>query len=95
MRLIMFGISSPKTMRQVDSPATFAASTKSRFFNDSACPRRMRASNAQSTSARTRIIVHMPRVCRYPEMTTSSGIGGMTRKTFVSRLTTSSTIPPE
>ena len=57
MRLIMFGISSPKTMRRVDSPDAFAARTKSRFFSDSACPRRIRASNAQSTSASTRIIV--------------------------------------
>ena len=37
MRLIMFGISSPKTMRRVDSPEAFAARMKSRFFNDSAC----------------------------------------------------------
>ena len=38
-------------MRHVDSPATFAACTKSRFFSESACPRRMRASNAQSVEA--------------------------------------------
>ncbi len=60
----MFGISSPKTIRQVGSPAAFAARTKSRFFSDSACPRRIRASNAQSTSARTTIIVLMPRPFR-------------------------------
>ena len=64
MRLIMFGISSPKTMRHVDSPATFAACTKSRFFSDSACPRRMRASNAHSVRPRTRIIVVIPRAFR-------------------------------
>ena len=64
MRLIMFGISSPKTMRRRDSPAAFAASTKSRFFSSSACPRRIRASNAQSTIASTPIIVLIPRVFR-------------------------------
>ena len=64
MRLIMFGISSPKTMRQVGSPDAFAARMKSRLFSVSAWARRMRASNAQSTSAMTAIIVHIPRVFR-------------------------------
>jgi hypothetical protein len=60
----MFGISSPKTMRRVDSPEAFAARMKSRFFNRSACPRRIRASNAQRTSAMTRAIVPSPRDLR-------------------------------
>ena len=53
-----------KTIRQVDSPATFAAWMKSRFLSDNACPRRIRASNAQSTTARTTIIVPIPRFFR-------------------------------
>ena len=56
----MLGTSSPNTMRHVDSPATFAASTKSRFRSDSAWPRRMRASNAHNVSARNRIIDSCP-----------------------------------
>src|SRR5439155_15638349 len=94
MRLIMFGTSSPKTIRHVDSPATLAASTKSRFRSDNACPRRMRASNAQSVRPSTRIIPTMPRYCRYEEMTTSSGMVGMTRNTFARKLMPSSTQPP-
>jgi hypothetical protein len=39
----MFGISSPKTIRGVDSPEAFAARMKSRLDSDSACPRRIRA----------------------------------------------------
>ena len=42
----------------------------------------------------TAIMVHIPRVFRYPEATTSKGMAGIVRKTFVSRLTISSTIPP-
>ena len=64
MRLIMFGMISPKTMCRVDSPATFDAWTKSRLFSESACPRRMRASNAHSVSPSTRIIVVIPRALR-------------------------------
>ena len=60
----MFGISSPKTMRRVDSPETFAACTKSRFFSDNACPRRMRASNAHSVRPSTSTIVIIPRAFR-------------------------------
>ena len=36
----------------------------------------------------------MPRAFRYADMTTSSGIAGIVRKTFVRRLITSSTILP-
>ena len=60
----MFGTSSPKTTRRVDSPAAFAACTKSRLFSWSACPRRILASNAQSTTARTTAIVPMLRLFR-------------------------------
>jgi hypothetical protein len=42
----------------------------------------------------TRAIVPSPRVLRYPEATMSSGIAGITRKTFVRKFTTSSRIPP-
>ena len=47
MRLTMLDMISVKTIRRVDSPATLAASTKSRLRSESACPRRMRASTAQ------------------------------------------------
>ena len=94
MRLIMFGISSPNTMRRVDSPATFAAWMKSRFFSVSAWPRRMRASNAQSVHAITRVIVSMPRVCRNAVTSTRSGIVGMTKNTLVMRFSRSSAMPP-
>ena len=46
----------------------------------------MRASNAQSVSAMTRIIVTNPRVCRNAVTSMSSGIVGMTKNTFVTRL---------
>ena len=64
MRLIMFGISSKKTMRQVGSPATLAARMKSRLRSVSACPRRMRASKAHSVKPRIRIIEVDPRFLR-------------------------------
>ena len=63
MRLIMFGMNSPKTIRQVHSPATFAERTKSRLRNESAWPRRMRASNAHSVRPRISTIVKPLRVC--------------------------------
>ena len=47
MRLSMFGISSKKTIRKVDSPVTLAARMKSRPRSESAWPRRIRASIAQ------------------------------------------------
>ena len=52
MRLIMFGMISPKTMRGVDSPATFAACTKSRSSSEAparagCAPRTPRASSAE------------------------------------------------
>ncbi len=56
MRLIMFGINSKTTMRQVGSPATFAAMTKSRLRSVSAWARRMRASKAHSVRPRIRIM---------------------------------------
>jgi hypothetical protein len=60
----MFGTSSPNTTRRVDSPAALAARMKSRFFSDNAWPRRIRASNAQRTSAMTTTIVPVPRFFR-------------------------------
>src|SRR4029077_2512231 len=90
----MFGTISANTMRVVDSPVALAAWTKSRFLRVSAWARRMRASNAHRTTARTRIIVPMPRFLRYPEITISSGIAGMVRQTLMRKFTTSSTIPP-
>ena len=95
MRLIMFGTSSPSTIRDVDSPEALAASMKSRFLSDSACARRIRASNAQRTSARTTIIVPIPRSVTYPEMTTSSGMAGIVRKTLIRTFTMSSNEPAD
>ena len=43
---------------------------------------------------RIRIIVTAPRLLRYADTTTSNGIVGMTRNTFVRKLTSSSTQPP-
>ena len=60
----MFGISSATTIRGVDSPDAFAAWMKSRLLSESAWPRRIRASNAQRTTARTTIIVPIPRFFR-------------------------------
>ena len=64
MRLIMFGINSNSTMRQVGSPATFAARMKSRLRSVSAWPRRMRASKAHSVRPRIRIMGTVPRLLR-------------------------------
>lgn len=94
MRLTMFDMISLKTMRHVDSPATLAASTKSRLRSDSACPRRMRASTAQVVSPMISTSMVGPRFETNDAITISSGSVGMTRKTFVTRLMTSSTQPP-
>ena len=67
---------------------------KSRFRSVRACPRRMRASNAQSVSAMTRIIVVIPRLCRNAVTSISSGIVGMTKTTLATRLRISSMMPP-
>ena len=91
----MFGISSLKMIRFVDSPATFAASTKSRLRNESAWARRILASNAHSVRPRIRIIATSPCAFRYDETTIRSGIVGITRKTLVRKLMNSSTTPPE
>ena len=94
MRLTMFAMISPKTIRHVGSPATFAASTKSRFRSESACPRRILASTAQVVSPMIRTSIVGPRFGMNAAITTSSGSVGMTRKTFVTRFTTSSIQPP-
>ena len=56
----MFGMISPKTIRHVPSPETFAAWTKSRFRSESAWLRRMRASTAHVVRPRISTIGHGP-----------------------------------
>ena len=95
MRLSMFGISSSKTIRKVDSPVTLAAWMKSRPCIESACPRRIRVSIAQLVSPMITAITHGPVWFMNDEITIRSGSIGMTRKMLARRLIASSMTPPQ
>src|SRR5690606_27602133 len=90
----MLGRISRNMIRSGRSPVTTAAATKSLPRIDLACARSTRAEPAQPVITRTRTTVEVPGGRNAARMT-SSGRPGSSRKTFVNRVSASSTSRPK